>query len=292
MRLANGKMNAALDAADAAFEKFNKQTERWLLQAYRRALDEVRQKIAFTFSEADLASPEVQVRRFKRLLGIESQITEAIRKLTGVAIQTTRNAIKESYLKSFKSTNGALDLGMGMSMHLGSIDAAATGLLAQDTQWLNALKRHNGNLLAEIRYEMEMALRTNARQDVIAGIVEGKSYKAVANAIEERFNVAAGRASLIAFTELHRGHTEARLEGIRRGADAAAKLGIKTYKTWKHNHIGVPRETHLAADGQQVAPDEQFNIGGVMMDGPGLSGDPAEDCNCHCSAQLEMQEAV
>jgi hypothetical protein len=88
---------------------------------------------------------------------------------------------------------------------------------------------------------------------------------------------------------MHRAHSVGRLEGIKRGSEAAERLGIKTMKEWKHNDIGEPRPTHLAADGQRVLPGEMFDIGGVEMEGPGLSGDPAEDVSCHCTSQIVLE---
>jgi hypothetical protein len=142
--------------------------------------------------------------------------------------------------------------------------------------------------------ELENTLRTNARQEVVAGLAEGKPYSAVAKAITERFNIAASRAKTIAFTEMHKAQSKGRLEGITRAEESAGRLGIKTKKLWKHNDVGIPRLLHLAKDGVP-AKDGVWNINGVIMSAPGVvvGGDSSkiagEIIHCHCSAQFMVQ---
>lgn len=285
---ANSRLNALLDAADERFERYSLQTERRLLVAYRRALDEVKAKIAVAFVP-DLGTLKTRTRRYMRLTSIEKQIIEEIRLLTGVTMKLTGNGIKESFTTAANSTGQAFEEVAGVSLDFSMVNTGGTRFAAKDTQWLDALKKHNGELLADVTNEFETALRTNARQEVISGLVEGKPYRAVTKAIEERFGVAAGRAKTIAFTEMHKAQSAGRLDGIKRGAEEAAKIGIKTFKVWAHNPIGEPRPEHLAADGQKVLPDEQFNIGGVMMDAPGIGGGPEDVINCHCSTSLVLE---
>jgi hypothetical protein len=284
---ANKRLRSLLDAADDSFERFSLTTERNLLRSYRRTLDEVKGKIAVAFVK-DKGTIESKIRRYRRLTAIERQIIDEIRLLTGVALETTKNGIKKSYMNSYTNTGYAFEEVAGVTLDLTLANPAAARFVAMDTQWLDALKKHNGQLLSDVNRELEVALRTNAREEVIAGLVEGKSYRDVTKAIEERFGVATGRAKTIAYTEMHRGHSAGRIEGVKKGAEGAAKLGIKVWNVWKHNNVGEPRPTHLVADGQKVVPGEMFNIGGVMMEAPGMSGDPAEDCFCHCNCQLEL----
>jgi hypothetical protein len=228
------------------------------------------------------------MRKFNRLSSIEEQVVRIIRELTKVTVNTTHASIRDSFLRSYGDTGSALEMGAGINLQFSRLPQSAIANAVSDDLWLNALKRHNGLLLSDVKWEMEKTLRENARYEVAEGLAEGKPYSAVAKAIKERFDVTATRAKTISFTEMHRAHSAGRLEGIDRAGKAAEKLGLKVVKVWRHNHIGVPRPSHLAADGQMVGTDEMFNIGGVLMSAPGIGGGPEDVINCHCSAQVEI----
>jgi len=54
-------------------------------------------------------------------------------------------------------------------------------------------------------------------------------------------------------------------------------------KGWMCSFVPESRESHMAADGQEVALDEDFNVGGKAMAFPGdPKGGPENDCNCLC----------
>lgn len=67
--------------------------------------------------------------------------------------------------------------------------------------------------------------------------------------------------------------------------DVAAESGVRLTKRWLSSHDSKVRETHVIADGQQVAADQHFLVGGERAMYP---GDPAlsaaEAVNCRCTA--------
>lgn len=65
--------------------------------------------------------------------------------------------------------------------------------------------------------------------------------------------------------------------------EAAAQTGLELAKTWLSALDSRVRDTHQDAHGQTVALDEDFDVGGASGPGPGLMGEPAEDCNCRCT---------
>jgi HK97 family phage portal protein len=55
-------------------------------------------------------------------------------------------------------------------------------------------------------------------------------------------------------------------------------------KGWMCSFVPESRESHMAADGQEVALNEDFNVGGKAMAFPGdPKGGPENDCNCLCA---------
>jgi hypothetical protein len=289
---ANDRIKELLDKADDLLAKSQRVTEQRLLQAYRQALEEVQNAIKDVFTSGP--NPNItQLRKYNRLTSIEEQIAGRIRELTKVSVNVTSQANRASFLQSYNETEKALELGTGLSLSFDRINQESIKYAVEDTLWLDALKQNSSKLMSDVRRAFETTLRTNARQEVVAGLAEGKPYAKVAKAIKERFDVAATRARMIAFTEMHKAHSKGRMQGIEQGWKAGKKLGFETYKVWRHNPIGDPRPGHLEADGLTSDIKGVFTIkaqkgGTFKTEGPGLSQRPEEDIYCHCSAQFQV----
>lgn len=284
----NGEIRRLLTKADDALETESAKIERRLLIAYRKALDDVQAQIARLYESTNTPTL-TEMRKFNRLSKIEDQIVVTLRELTKVTVNATHAGVRASFLRSYEDTARALELGTGINLQFDRVPAAAIEYAMSDDLWLDALKQHNGRLLSDVRRELEFTLRQNAREEVASGLAQGKPYSKVAKAIEERFAVTAGRARTITFTEMHKSHSRGRLEGIKRGEKAADLLGIKVYRVWKHNPVGEPRPSHLAADGQRAGEDGLFHVGGEGLEAPGLGRDPANNISCHCNVQVEIE---
>jgi hypothetical protein len=84
------------------------------------------------------------------------------------------------------------------------------------------------------------------------------------------------RAEAIARTETH--------GAANYGSDSAAKLtGLPLKREWLAAQDERTRESHAAADGQIVGPEDAFTVGGSTLMYPGdPSGLPEEVVNCRC----------
>lgn len=80
--------------------------------------------------------------------------------------------------------------------------------------------------------------------------------------------------------------------GANSGADIEVyrQSGVVSGRTWISAFALRTRDDHAAAHGQTVALDDQFDIGGTMTDGPGLSGVAEVDINCLCTTIPEVAE--
>ena len=88
---------------------------------------------------------------------------------------------------------------------------------------------------------------------------------------------------------MHKSHSHGRVQGLDEAKIAAEGLGLKSHKVWRHNAVGIPRENHLAADGQLDNNDGMFKVGGELLPGPGLGTDPKNNINCHCAAEYYIE---
>jgi hypothetical protein len=126
----------------------------------------------------------------------------------------------------------------------------------------------------------------DVRDKVTAGIQTGQSHEQVKAAIEEATGYSEFRADTIGRTEVQSAYSGGEMEGAR----ALGEYG-PTHKVWLAAYDSRTRDSHKRADGQTVAIDEPFNVGGVRMDRPlDPSAPPAEVVNCRCIAQFLYPE--
>lgn len=118
---------------------------------------------------------------------------------------------------------------------------------------------------------------------VTSGILQGKSIKGLANDLQTRIPTmnrdSAIRAARTAVTG-------AQNAGRQDSYDAAARMGIEMEKVWLATLDLKTRRDHAAADGQAVAEDEPFSVGGYKLMFPGdmASGAPGHLLyNCRCT---------
>lgn len=101
-------------------------------------------------------------------------------------------------------------------------------------------------------------------------------------------NVAAGLGQFFADQKDSRINTIAQTmttAGYESGQQVAYKDAGVTAMRWLSQRDGSVRDTHLEADGQEVAIDTHFQVGSASLRYPGdpEGGDPAETINCRCS---------
>lgn len=115
-----------------------------------------------------------------------------------------------------------------------------------------------------------------------AGTEAGSDVDEIAAGIRTVFRQANDvRSRLIAETEMTRATNAATLEAINQG-------GFEN-KIWLTTRDGHARDTHMALDGEVVGLRENFRSeSGASGQGPGMFGDPSEDCNCRCAVEAAL----
>jgi Phage Mu protein F like protein len=286
----NINLQRLFDLGDKLFKQRYAQLEERILQAYALSLKEVQDKIGELYNKFENPTM-VDVRKFNRLVKIEKDIAAKIRRM-GVNIgNTTAEQIKNTLSETYTSTGFAIETGTGIDFGFTELPKTAMQYALEDNKWLNLLKQNNGKLLADIEYDFEQTLRANARQDIVAGLAQGKPYNEIAQSLKDKFDISATRAKMITRTEMHKNYTYARNEGIKTATDSATRLGLKMVKIWRHNPgAKTPRPDHIDMDGTEADENGIFTLpSGVKTEAPGLSGDPAEDINCACSVETAIR---
>lgn len=116
------------------------------------------------------------------------------------------------------------------------------------------------------------------------GTHAGESVDKLAKRVERTFTANSHRARTIARTEVVSSVNGAEY-------DQAAQLsaqGVALDKRWLAAHDARTRPSHAAADGQRVAFDQPFTVGGAELAYPGDPNGPAREViNCRCTTVWE-----
>lgn len=121
-----------------------------------------------------------------------------------------------------------------------------------------------------------------ARSQLTEGVQRGESITQLTDRISGVHGIAEGRAKVIARTEV--------LTAARGGAyDEVSTLGMTGTHEWLAVNDTRTRETHAQADGQVVALDQPFAVGGYSLRFPGDPNAPAsETIQCRCDTAYEL----
>jgi len=116
------------------------------------------------------------------------------------------------------------------------------------------------------------------RSIISAGTLEGLANREIARNITERIpTIANYRSNTIARTETHSASGYA-------SEMAATETGLSLKKEWVAFIDGREREAHAEANGQVVARDEDFTVGGEQLSYAGDPSGSAENIiNCRCT---------
>lgn len=167
-------------------------------------------------------------------------------------------------------------------------------LLNKDNVVVAAIKIPKVGTLAAIEYIKtrlnflkligEQAWRL-ARDQIEEAISEGESIREIKDRIVDSLNVSSARAEVIARTEVVGAANAGSHEQIK-------ATGLAATKEWLATNDSRTRDDHREADGQTVALDEKFNVGGFPMDRPHDPAGPAEEVvNCRCTLVYDIPDS-
>jgi len=129
-------------------------------------------------------------------------------------------------------------------------------------------------------------LYAQVTSQVQQGVTAGESIQVMAARVEETLlaggaDVWKNRGLTVARTEAISAYNGGTHEAMRAMAD---EFGFELQKVWLASMDARTRDSHFAADGQRVALEGMFNVGGFLAPLPGAEVlPPAERINCRCS---------
>jgi hypothetical protein len=152
------------------------------------------------------------------------------------------------------------------------------GKMKQDEDWVRRVMQYLGIALNDRLDAVTLTSKNKISKILSMGIQEGASIQDMASRIASDVG-GVSRATRIARTEVISASNLGSIEGAR-------ATGLPLDKVWLATRDNRTRETHSQSDGQRVAIDEVFNIGGSLLDFPGdwsNNASVAELVNCRCT---------
>lgn len=116
---------------------------------------------------------------------------------------------------------------------------------------------------------------------VTSGILQGESIGKIADRLQKEIPI---RERNSAIRAARTAVTGAQNAGRQDSYDAAVRMGIEMEKRWVSTLDGRTRHDHAVADGQTVAEDKPFTVGGYELMYPGDPSGPGHEIyNCRCT---------
>lgn len=268
-----------IEKADKYLDRLTQRTERETIKAYKASLKEIRSQISLAYEKyaQDGILTRSEMMKYNRLATLERNIVDEVNKLARKTIRISNKAFEKTLEESYYYTAFALERTAQAKLGFGIINPKVIEESVNNP--LDAIGWKN-------RTRDNIAVMTKQiRQEITAGLIQGKEYNKVAKSVTERTNVGASKAIRIVQTETHRIQQVGRL----RSMEQARSKGVIMKKVWTATLDSRTRDTHQALDGQRVYMDDYFSIRGLEAEGPGLFGVAEEDVRCRCSVRPEIE---
>ena len=250
-----------------------------LKKIYKEALTDINQKVAVLMVDESMQSKIYQVGYQN---GLKKQIEASLELLNSGQYEKIHNYLQDCYSSGF--IGAMYDLhGQGIPLIMPIDQKAMVKAVQTDSKISKGLYTKLGKDVGD--------LKRRITSEVSRGVAQALPYKDVTRNLNNVARIGLNRSMRIARTEGHRITQASALDGMR----TAKSAGADVLKQWDATLDGHTRDHHRELDGQIRDVDDDFEVGGMTVEAPGMFGDPAEDCNCRCCllqrARWELDES-
>ena len=250
-----------------------------LKKIYKEALTDINQKVAVLMVDESMQSKIYQVGYQNRL---KKQIEASLELLNSGQYEKIHNYLQDCYSSGF--IGAMYDLhGQGIPLIMPIDQKAMVKAVQTDSKISKGLYTKLGKDVGD--------LKKRITSEVSRGVAQALPYKDETRNLNNVARIGLNRSMRIARTEGHRITQASALDGMR----TAKSAGADVLKQWDATLDGHTRDHHRELDGQIRDVDDDFEVGGMTVEAPGMFGDPAEDCNCRCCllqrARWELDES-
>ncbi len=255
------------------YEKIEKKAINSIRKDYRLILQNIKKELIALEEQGYLNSEDIV--KFGRLKKLEQSVIAEANAVTKSGNRTIKNELAEVYEDTYYRTGFTLETQVQAKLGYQKIqDKLLKAALINQYDPIGWETRNKNNNALMVRQIMSK---------VSEGVVQGRPYREIAKDIEERVGISSRDAMVIARTEGGRVYSRASLDSMM----VAESAGVIIAKKWVSTLDERTRPSHQQADGQEVPLDGLFEVGGVKMIAPRMSGVASEDIMCRC-AMIEI----
>lgn len=263
---------------DIVIRQLENETARELATAYKESLREVKQTLTHYYERYSVQGRLTyeDMLSYKRLQRLESEIIEVLRQLTSFTARQTRALTREALEEAYYRTTYIIESMANIRIMYGMLNKEAIERAIQMPL--------SGLALNEILQNRRQEIIRAVRQNIAQGLIQGSSYRQMAQRLNHVFNSDYAKSLRVIRTETHRVQNYARNQALTE----AQEKGIKMRKIWVSTLDGRTRDTHQELDGQAADINGLFHFQGMTTEYPGGWGDAAMDINCRCTVRGEI----
>lgn len=274
------------------------ETLKELEKQYSRALNDIGQKVKAFQADIDMLDAAIQSdgidEKAKELLksqrrskvyqkqyqeALQGQVSGILDQMQGNNYTTIESYLKQSYEDAYIGTMYDIH-NQGVPIITPIDQASAVKAVLTDSKISKGLYNALGVDVA--------GLKKSISAEITRGIASSLPYADIARNLNNVSKAGYSNAKRIVVTEGHR----IQQTSANDARQAAKSKGADVVKQWDAALDGKTRDTHRKLDGQIREVDEPFEVDGKKAMFPGDFGDPAEDCNCRCTADTRARWAL
>jgi len=256
---------------DRLYLNLEKNIEKNLIIAYTDSRNKIINKISSLERKGVLN--QIEIFKYNRLLTLQNEISDTLSELGKNTGKTLNQGVLDSYKLGYDYESYRIENELNLDLNFALINERAV---------IEAIKNPLSNVGFLQRNDTNVKQLANKINLTMAqGIIQGNSYRKIANEINKQMNMGADNANRLARTEVHRAFEKASLD---KGMEAQ-ELGIEMQKMWVSSLDDRTRESHGAADGQTVPLNQPFIVQGESLMYPGdFAGSASNVIHCRCTS--------
>lgn len=259
---------------EKAAEKKSKEVAKRYASLLRSVNDLVAQRYGKYEQDGELTFEEMV--KFDRLEKLLEEIIKAVNKSEAGLKSEIYQLLKEQYKESYYQTSFILETSAMAKIGYTTLKSEALD---------KAINNHfNGLTLNERLSKRRGDLIYNMRETITRGLIDGATYKNMANNIKDELEGDLVKANRIVRTESKRIRESGAFDSVMR----AESKGIIMKKKWNTVKDERVRDRHKELDGITLDASDKFKLDGHEAEAPTMFGVASLDINCRCFLSYEV----
>lgn len=268
------------DSLQKRLEKVAKKKSKDTAKRYAKLFREVNEIIIERYSkyEEDGELTFEEMVKFDRLEKLLEEIIKTINKSETGLRNEVHKLLRDQYKESYYQSAFILETGSKAKIGYSTV---------KDEVLDKAINNQfNGLTLNERLSKRRSDLIYSMREAITRGLVDGKTYKDMANIIKDELEGDLVKANRIIRTETKR----IRESGAYDSVMYAESKGIVMKKTWNAVKDERVRDRHDKLDGVTIDASDKFKLDGHEAEAPTMFGVASLDINCRCFLSYEVED--